>query len=361
MLKPLPFQLDRHAPEPLSAQIAAGITRAIGSGYYRVGDRLPNLDDMAVSQGVARQTIRVAIGNLVHQGVVVARRKSGIVVLEPGSSTFTSHVLHLRRGGSTYYFSTRNARLTSRLTGGRVRLSTIDLSPDEYGAGLPQVKAVLEGNRVDLAIIDGQTDVVGDLCRTHNVPYLAVGHERDPGALANLLFDSETPLATLAAHIRKRGVRSLRVVGFTPGIPSILAAFRRAGLEPEPWPVSVKPKKGAGEPQDVEQAGYETLRAHLAHPESLPDLIHFTDDYLARGGLMALVAAGIRVPGQLRVSTLTNRGYRPVFPVSLTRLEIDPVAVGDQVADLVFDLLKSGRKHPDVVVVRAAFVAGESL
>ncbi len=361
MFKPLPFQLDRHAPEPLSAQIAAGITRAIGSGYYRTGDRLPNLDDMAVSQGVARQTIRVAIGNLVRQGTVVARRKSGIRVLDPGGSTFTSHVLHLRRGGTSYYFSTRNARLTSRLTGGRIRLSAIDLSPDECRAGLPQVKAVLEGNRVDLAIIDGVTDVVGELCRKHEVPYLAVGHDRDPGALANLLFDSETPLAALAAHIRQRGVRSLRVVGFTPGILSIMAAFRRAGLEANPWPVALKSKRRGGEPQAVEQAGYEALRSHLDHPDTLPDLIHFTDDYLARGGLMALAAAGIKVPGQLRVSTLTNRGYLPVFPVSLTRLEIDPVAVGDQVADLVVELLKSGRKHPDVVVVRAAFVAGESV
>lgn len=359
MVKKLPFQLDRNSPSSLSTQIADGIIRAISSGYYRTGDRLPNLDEMAASLSVARQTIRVAVGNLVHRGAVVARRKSGIVVLDPGAKTFTTHVLHLRRGGAGYYFSAKNARLTERLTGGRIRLTVIDLSPDEWRAGMPQVKAVLDGNRIDLAVIDGMTDVVGELCRAHGVPYLEVGHQIDPGAVANVLIDSQKPLADLAAHARKQGVRSVQVVGFIPGTALTIAAFRKAGLEAGLLEVSVGPQSAG--PEALEQAGYEAVRKFVARPKTLPDLIHFSDDYIARGGLMALAEAGIKVPGQLRVSTLSNRGYCPVFPVSLTRLETDPVAVGDHIADLVLELLKPGRKHRDPVIVCAEFVAGRSL
>lgn len=359
MIKALPFQLDRNSPSTLSVQIADGVIRAIGSGYYRAGDRLPNLDEMAASLSVARQTIRVAVGNLVRRGAVVARRKSGIVVLDPGGKTFTTHVLHLRRGGASYYFSAKNARLSERLTGGRIRLSVIDLSPDEWRAGMPQVKAVLDGNRVDLAVIDGVTDVVGELCRAHGVPYLEVGHQVDTGAVANVLIDSQKPVADLVAHARKQGVRSVLVVGFQPGTAPTIAAFRKAGIEADLLEVS--PAKQSVGPEAFEKAGYDAVKTVVAHRKTLPDLMHFSDDYIARGGLMALAEAGIKVPGQLRLSTLSNRGYCPVFPVSLTRLETDPVAVGDRIADLVMDLLKPGLKHRDPVIVRAEFVAGRSL
>jgi DNA-binding transcriptional regulator YhcF (GntR family) len=359
MFKPLPFQLDRQAPEPLSAQIENGIVRAIGSGFYHAGDRLPSLDDMAAGLSVARQTIRVAIGRLVHRGAVVARRKSGILVLDPGRDTFTSHVLHLRRGGTSYYFSTKNERLASRLTGGRIRLSAVDLTDDECRAGMPQVKAVLDGNPVDLAIIDGMDPALEKLCRTHGVPYLAVGRTRDPGAMANLLFDDETPLAALAAYARKQGARSVLLVGRQRSEPAAAAIFRGAGLKTSLLSVRLKNRSGA--PQDLEQACFLALRRWLGRSGRRPDLLHFMDDYLARGGLMALAAAGIKVPAQLRVSTLTNRGHHPVFSVSLTQLEVDPSAIGDRIADLAFDLLGTGRPRPDVVLKRASFIAGKSL
>lgn len=357
--KPLPFVVERNAPVPLSTQIADGVVRAIGAGYYREGDRLPSLDEMSDRLSVARQTVRVAVGNLVRRGVVVARRKSGIVVLDPGGKTFTTHVLHLRRGGASYYFSAKNARLSERLSGGRIRLSVIDLSSDEWRSGMPQVKAVLDGNRVDLAVIDGVTDVVGELCRAHGVPYLDVGREIDPGAVATVLIDSQKPLADLVAHARKQGIRSVQVVGLHPGAAPTIAAFRKAGIEAGLLEVSLE--KQIDGPEVFEKAGYEAVKTVVAHPESLSDLMHFSDDYIARGGLMALAEAGIKVPGQLRVSTLSNRGYCPVFPVSLTRLETDPVAVGDRIADLVMDLLRRGRKPRDTVIVRAELIAGRSL
>lgn len=356
-VKALPFLLDRSSPLSLSGQIADGIIRAIGCGYYGPGDRLPSLDQMAARLVVARQTIRVAVGTLVHRGVVVARRKIGILVLDPASKSFTAHVIHLRRCGPGYYFSTINARLTERLTGGRIRLSVIDLTPLKWRAAGAQVRAVFNGNRVDLAVIDGGSDELGKLCRSLAVPYLSVGNEPDPGATATLRIDDEKSLAALAARARKQGVRTVKVVGFCA--EPTMNAFRRAGLET--WLVEVSPKKRGDGLQTFEQAGYLAVKRMAAHPESLPDLLHFSDDYIARGGLMALAADGIKVPGQMRVSILSNRGYCPVFPVSLTRIENDPAAVGDSIADLVVELIKSGCRRHAAVTVSAGFVAGESL
>ncbi len=92
----------------------------------------------------------------------------------------------------------------------------------------------------------------------------------------------------------------------------------------------------------------------------LPDLVVFPDDdFLAAGALTALLEAGVRVPKDLAVVTLANRGIGPVFVKSLSRFEIDATAFGDRMARYAFEFL-NGRKIPPEVVASATYVLGES-
>ena len=72
----------------------------------------------------------------------------------------------------------------------------------------------------------------------------------------------------------------------------------------------------------------------------LPDLLYFSEDHAASGALTAMLAAGVRVPDDVRVVTMSNWGLGPVFPVSLTRLEMNPFEHGDALAQMALDYLK---------------------
>ena len=59
--KAIPFALDRSRRGDLAAQIATGLRLAIETGYYKAGDILPPVRDLApmldVSKGIAEQAL----------------------------------------------------------------------------------------------------------------------------------------------------------------------------------------------------------------------------------------------------------------------------------------------------------------
>ena len=73
---------------------------------------------------------------------------------------------------------------------------------------------------------------------------------------------------------------------------------------------------------------------------ALPDLVYFSDDYLCVGALAAFVAAGIRVPDDVRVVTWANSGNGPFYATELTRTEMDPQGDADKVATAVLARLE---------------------
>ena len=55
-----------------------------------------------------------------------------------------------------------------------------------------------------------------------------------------------------------------------------------------------------------------------------------------------MLGVSIRVPEDVRVVTMSNWGLGPVCPVSLTRLEMNPYAHGDALAQMALDYLAKG-------------------
>ena len=90
----------------------------------------------------------------------------------------------------------------------------------------------------------------------------------------------------------------------------------------------------------------EAVVGRFAGKRNLPDLLLFSDDYVAFGGLVGLAACGIRVPDEMRVLTLANVGFEPVFPVPLAQIRIDPRANGAAIAAKVLARME-GRSFSD--------------
>ena len=74
---------------------------------------------------------------------------------------------------------------------------------------------------------------------------------------------------------------------------------------------------------------------------------------------MAILEAGLRIPEDIKVVSFANRGNEPVLGLSLARIENDPAAYGDAVADYVLALLAGRNPRPPRIEYR--FVPGESL
>lgn len=67
---------------PLPRQIAEAIQRDIGRGRFRSRDRLPSVRALADQLGVARRTVRAALGELERQGWVVCLPRSGVFIAD---------------------------------------------------------------------------------------------------------------------------------------------------------------------------------------------------------------------------------------------------------------------------------------
>lgn len=72
--------VDRSSSEPLHAQIARLLRASTGDGRWATGRRLPAEHDLARTYGVSRSTIRQALAELEHQGLLRKHRGRGSFV-----------------------------------------------------------------------------------------------------------------------------------------------------------------------------------------------------------------------------------------------------------------------------------------
>jgi DNA-binding LacI/PurR family transcriptional regulator len=355
----LPFSVDRANPSGLAEQIANGLTSAFRSGYYAPGDRLPNIRDIAAQLDVSEMAVRAAVGQLAAAGEVVARRKTGIRVADVGKRAWQAHVLFVYLS-DTYYFTARNRQLLHLMDEANIRLTAQMLGGLDNQEDLARLRGILDCQSVDLVMLDGMAAGLISEFTQRRLPFITVGTNGgvtpSPLAVASLKDDQRPAFAALARHAADCGVRT--VTGVSPSASSLqpleeaLAAvgirFSMVGA-----PLAAKPNGSLA----VERDGYEAVQAVLAQ-RPLPDLLYVGDDYAARGGLVALLAAGIRLPEDLQFVTWVNKGFCPVFPKPLTRIENDPLEHAQVYCDLVRSALRTARPARPPASLGPHFVIG---
>jgi GntR family transcriptional regulator len=74
------LSLDRSDPVPLHVQLKKGLREQILSGNWKTGDLVPAEPELCRDFGVSRTTVRQALAELTHEGLVVRERGRGTFV-----------------------------------------------------------------------------------------------------------------------------------------------------------------------------------------------------------------------------------------------------------------------------------------
>jgi GntR family transcriptional regulator len=106
------YSIDPHAPVPIYHQIKGNIRALIEDGHLKAGQALPPERILAAAYGANRLTLRQAVGELVHEGVLRRQRGVGTFVAEPkvsldmvGAAGFSDLIAAAGRGRSTRLIS----------------------------------------------------------------------------------------------------------------------------------------------------------------------------------------------------------------------------------------------------------------
>jgi DNA-binding LacI/PurR family transcriptional regulator len=370
----MPFRIERQAAKTLTDQVAEGLRHAIATGHFKPGDVLPTKLEMAAALGVNDITIRRALAVLKQEGVVAPKPRRGILVCDRTRHSWRGHVLFCSWSGpDMYYHTVQAAEISRRLHAGRFLVTDLHLDGDAHHSHYAELLAILETRSVDLVLSEGGGWVqflpgeitFSQVLARSGIPYVQLdgkGTAAMDGAAAGIVLAHEQAYRALTEHCRECGIRRALLV--VPGLsvdpsrhPLLAKVMQAAGVQCE-W-LEASKAEGFCSPESVERGGLAAMRAWLAGQPALPDLIYFDDDFLARGGLLALMQHGLRIPEDVQVATWANRGLGPVFDKPLTRIEMDPVAHGVAIAERVLAHLENG-DGPRTIELTPKFIVGET-
>ena len=354
-----PFKLDRMRRGELAKQLADALRNAIITGYYRAGDVLPPVRELAVRLDVSKGIAEQSIARLREEGLISPRPRIGSVVCERNRPLWKGQVLIVvppgigNPGDNAVYSVLRDALTANRY------LSLV--------ATVPYV-ATESGRRYDFALIDtmmrqqidlivqlhNQEEIASWLSR-RGVPFVRYTQkmQRRRNCAGAVILRYDLALADFVAHCRESGVKSaLEVSVWREGI-EVSSALKRIGVDVETLrvPLDAATRTAYGL---AKWAADEFLKR-----KALPELVFFQDDHLAAGALLAFGERGIKTPHDVRVVTWANRDYGPVSLRPFTRMEMDVAAFGEKVAACVLECLRTG-VFPKNMVVGPKYVRGET-
>ncbi|MBQ3344744.1 MAG: GntR family transcriptional regulator [Kiritimatiellae bacterium] len=353
------FAIDRSSARSLVDQVYKGMRERIFAGRIKIGSAVPSLRALADELGVSVKVTKAAYGRLVRDGWLRAVPRAGYLAVTPEMPKCQARVLLVLPNEG--FFSDYVAhRLQERCEKAGIQVSRV-IVPDPED--VPVSLDIALSDRFDLAVSFHFKKRVIDALDESGVPFvLAAGDGCAASRCRNCvgrLRVADDVAGEVAEFCARRGVRTAELVDFHVVKRPYAAAFRRAGIAVREWTVPC-----ANETLWYEDIPRGVMRAFLQRLKSqrpaLPDLFFFLDDYVAKGALMALATSGVRIPEDVKVLTFANRGNGPVYVKDLARIEQDPIARGDAVADFVVSWLNGGRDAPQAMPP-PVFIHGETI
>jgi LacI family transcriptional regulator len=183
------------------------------------------------------------------------------------------------------------------------------------------------------------------------VPYVLIDRQV-AGIKANFVGVSDEDVGRLATeHLIAHGCRRLAHIRGPENTPGIgrLKGFRDACSA---HGISV-PEERIVTGQFDDERGYNAMRELLAL-EEMPDGVVCYNDPVAAGALKAILEARLRIPQDIAVIGAGNVHYSDLLRVSLSTVDQNSTAIGENAADLLLELLRAKEPlKPREIVIEA--------
>ena len=341
------FKVDASDGTPLSRQLAADLRLAIIRGQYKPGCALPTIEALSRESGMSFKVARRALELLAADGWTRPVRGVGSVVLDRGDgATANGRVLfYVRQTGYSYYCSAMLSVIDACLFAKGYKTFTVNASERSEGPACLRLKSLLN-EKWGLVVIFGGGFEARRLAMDSLQPFLLLGTGEPPSkctaptCIGRLVFDKDKAVAECVSQCIRRGVKRVVQFKYDYGAFDAVAPLAEAGIQTETIGI-----RRESSPEAVSRAALAEMRLILAK-EQRPDLFLFTDDLIAQGALIALSEADVRIPEDVAVVTLANKGLGPIWTKPLSRIEVDPVANGRAAAGAILGYLESGTPPP---------------
>ena len=351
------FQIDRLQTKSLTKQICDGYRSAIAEGRLNGGDHFPTCREICDEFGVSMIVSAAVVRQLGREGLIRSRPHSGSFVVPKESTAWRDTVLFVNSGGTfSAYAGVLSAALRENLVRSGFLFESIEMPSRFIGkADVARLSATLAKRPKLAVLLHARPEVIAAVEKS-DVDYVVLDDgaksfkgKRSTLCRGTISTDYGKAISALVAHCREAGVKRVLEVGFEKDYASASAALKRAGI-------GVTVKKVRETPEfayygNVQRAGLAVAEKLIAKgKEDLPDLVYFTDDYIASGALISFAHHGVRFPDDVRFVSLATKGFEPIWWQDVTRIEWDWFAQGENIARLIKDLLESRIDRIDTTI-----------
>lgn len=355
----LPFGIDRTLGTELVDQIVGGVSLAIGNGSLANGTQLPGIRQLAKVLDVSEITVRRAVRELCRKGLLQARSRVGLIVCGGSRRSWRGVVAGIRpaHDAGMYYANVLESTIASVLMQNGWLFARMEWPEPSDGAGT-DVTGLLKCLSPALVVALFPSPAMLNALDRSGLPFVQVWTKaKSRKARMAIRPCADAALSKLAATFKAHGVRKvLSVCQQASGI-DCTTALKSAGFSARK--MQVCPLDGYVQPESVQRAALEAFDNILSKGPLAADAVVFNDDYLTAGALTAFERHGVRVPEDIRLATTSNRGLGPVYFRKLTRIEVDPLRHGQEIAESLLKML-DGKECAREMSITATFEEGET-
>ena len=347
------YSLDVASTATLTEQLTDNLRRAIANGIYMPGDRLPGIRQMAELCGTSVQVPIDALKILTDEGFVKARPRVGSIVLGRRRKVWHGRILMLHVGAhSNYGQNVFCAEVASLLGAANWRVGHFYVPRRRSGYSDLKALARQLAEKYDLVLLPAYDPPVVRVVQKCGIPYMLLaaqlGERKGSGCTGFMTHNDHQAIAEFVEHCREQSISHVLNMRLAASGRPNLDALRSIGTKIECVLID-------GEMSDLRAESF-SRNAHDAvlsrfgdGHAARPDLIYFTDDYLAIGGLWALERLGMRAPEDVKVVSLSNYGNAPFYPCPLTRFEYNHFDFAVKTVRAILRYLRTGRLPGNVL------------
>ena len=352
--------LDPYSSVPFYMQLAKILKDDIAHGVWKPNDVLPSIKELAERYNTSEKVPRKALAILAEEGWTVPRRSVGSILVDRGiDNMLRGRVLVYSRGtGYSYYCAAFMSILDARLLASGYKTFIVNSDSRSERNACSAFKALLK-EKWGLVVLRGGGARALRLVADSSRPFVLIGDGAPmpritaPNCVARVETNGGKALPDFLRECVRRGIRRVVQFKYAEGTFDVTERLTHAGIHVETVGVGRK-----SSPEEVSAAALSKMR-RLVAKRPLPDVFVFTDDYLAQGALIALSDSDIRIPEDVAVVTLSNKGHGPVWGKPLSRLEMDASVHACMLSDAVIAYFRTGQ-FPSGLELGSVWKRGET-